>query len=120
MARSRARSISKLQRLLVWRGNGWHAPFGASPPSFVAGGESICFVIGKARARERVARTESLASLRASAKQSSRLAQESGLLRRCRSSQLRGPKDEAMILTSSLPDLIRQSMRTGRKLDQQF
>jgi hypothetical protein len=32
MARCRARSINERQRLLMLRGNGWHAPFGASPP----------------------------------------------------------------------------------------
>jgi hypothetical protein len=32
MARSRARGISKRRRLRMSRGNGWLAPFGASPP----------------------------------------------------------------------------------------
>jgi hypothetical protein len=30
------RDIDERQRLLMLRGNGWHAPFGASPPSFFA------------------------------------------------------------------------------------
>jgi hypothetical protein len=36
---------------LRYAANGWHAPFGASPP-FCAGGESIGFVVGKARAQD--------------------------------------------------------------------
>jgi hypothetical protein len=32
MARSRAQGIGRRRRLLVLCGNGWHAPFGASPP----------------------------------------------------------------------------------------
>jgi hypothetical protein len=32
MARSRAQGTNGRQRLLVLRGHGWHAPFGASPP----------------------------------------------------------------------------------------
>ena len=44
LARCRVRNISERRRLLVRRGNGWHAPFGASPP-FFAGGESIFWCV---------------------------------------------------------------------------
>ena len=48
--------------LFAQRGHGWHAPFGAPLPSLIAGSESIfgVVVVGKARARECVARTISL------------------------------------------------------------
>ena len=51
-------NISKRQRLLVRRGNGWHAPFGASPP-FFAGGEFIfwCVVVRQSSDAKSVART---------------------------------------------------------------
>ena len=52
-AYTRLRYISKRQRLLMLRGNGWHAPFGASPPSW--GGDDFLngVVVGKARALSR-------------------------------------------------------------------
>ena len=50
------------ERLLVLRGNGWHAPFGASPPFLCRGRIYLwCVVVGRVRARRRAARTVPLA-----------------------------------------------------------
>jgi hypothetical protein len=78
MARSRARSISKLQRLLVWRGNGWHAPFGASPP-FLLRRILRC---GAANSDAQASRERCLMRHCERQRSNPELAREAGLLRR--------------------------------------